>query len=277
MKKSIIWLASYPKSGNTWTRVFLANYLANLDRPLSINEVHRFGMGDSVVKTYNAVAGREINVQDAAVALQLRNRVLGGIVANNADVNFVKTHNINGVAMGHTMIPEEVTKSAIYIMRNPLDTAVSYARHFGMAIDDAVDALNRSDTANAPDANTVWQYLGSWSDHVKSWTQQDRFPVCILRYEDLLEDPHQHFGNALKLIGLPVEPERLDRAIEFSSFNELSRQESAGGFVEKSPNTERFFAKGRSEQWRDELTPEMVSSLRRSHKRLMKKYGYYRV
>ena len=52
MKKSIVWLASYPKSGNTWTRIFLANYLMNADSPVPINEVHRFGMGDSITRTY---------------------------------------------------------------------------------------------------------------------------------------------------------------------------------------------------------------------------------
>ena len=89
--KSIIWLASYPKSGNTWTRIFLANYLMNSDKPVPINQVHRFGMGDSIPRMYQMVAGRQIDVRDYQETLKLRDKVLAGIVANKADVNFVKT------------------------------------------------------------------------------------------------------------------------------------------------------------------------------------------
>ena len=78
--KSIIWLASYPKSGNTWTRIFLANYLMNSDKPVPINQVHRFGMGDSIPRMYQMVAGRQIDVRDYQETLKLRDKVLAGIV-----------------------------------------------------------------------------------------------------------------------------------------------------------------------------------------------------
>ena len=100
--KSIIWLASYPKSGNTWTRIFLANYLMNSDKPVPINQVHRFGMGDSIPRMYQMVAGRQIDVRDYQETLKLRDKVLAGIVANKADVNFVKTHNVRAEAFGVT-------------------------------------------------------------------------------------------------------------------------------------------------------------------------------
>ena len=275
MKKSIVWLASYPKSGNTWLRIFLANYLANCSEPLSINQVHRFGMGDSILKTYNLVAGRQIDHTDANLSLKLRDGVLRGIVANNADVNFVKTHNTRAPVFGHEMIPDKYTRSAIYIVRNPLDMLLSYARHFAMSPEDAVESINSSENANAPDHTTVWQYLGSWSDHVKSWTQGTPYPVLTLRYEDMLDTPQDTFGQALDFIGLKPEPERLDKAIRFSSFDELTKQEAQSGFTEKSPFSEKFFAKGQSGQWKDDLPQALVDRVRRTHKRMMKKHGYY--
>lgn len=277
MKRSIVWLASYPKSGNTWMRVFLANYLANRPEPLSINEVHRFGMGDSIPRMYNMVAGRQIDTSDIDLVLSLRDRVMQGIVANNADVNFVKTHNVRSQAMGVELIPDKYSRSAIYILRNPLDMLLSYARHFGLSSEDAVQAINSSSNANAPDGSTVWQFLGSWTDHVKSWTQGPQFPVLALRYEDLLDDPKTHFAKALAHIGVPVDEARLERAIQFSSFDELSSQEAKTSFVEKSPNNEKFFSKGKSGQWKTDLPPELIEKVRRYHKRMMKKYGYYSV
>ena len=75
--------------------------------------------------------------------------MLRGIVANNADVNFVKTHNIRADAFGVTLIPDKYTRSAVYILRNPLDMLLSYARHYGMSHADTAEAIARSDNSNA--------------------------------------------------------------------------------------------------------------------------------
>jgi len=274
MKKSIIWLASYPKSGNTWARIFLANYLANPPKPLPINEAHRFCMGDTIAKTYHKVAGRPIDTNDVELTLRLRPKVLAGIVANNADVNFVKTHNIRSAAREVTLIPPEVTRSAIYIMRNPLDMVLSYARHYGMTPEVAVAHIGNEDNANAADANSVAQFLGSWSGHVKSWTSPSPYPVLALRYEDLLDDPEAQFARVLEHIGIPVDPARLSKAVEFASFKELSRQEESAGFVERSDQTDRFFAKGAAGQWKTDLDKPLVNEIKRTHRKVMKKFGY---
>ncbi|RKF14720.1 sulfotransferase [Roseovarius spongiae] len=274
MKPSIIWLASYPKSGNTWARIFLANYLANPDAPLPINQAHRFCMGDTVAAMYRKVAGRPIDLNDVDLTLTLRPRVLRAIVANNADVNFVKTHNIRSAARGVPLIPDQFTRSAVYILRNPLDMVLSYARHYGMTPETAVSHIANVDNANAADESSVAQFLGTWSEHVESWTSPSPYPVLVLRYEDLLADPETHFGKLLKHIGVPVDAARLKKAIEFASFKELSKQEAQGGFVEKSKQSERFFAKGASGQWESDLAPDLVARVKRAHRKVMKKHGY---
>ncbi|MCY3983525.1 MAG: sulfotransferase domain-containing protein [Roseovarius sp.] len=274
MKNSIIWLASYPKSGNTWVRAFLANYLAKTTAPMRINEIHRFAVGDAQTRMYNMIAGHKIDPGDIMLTLKLRNRVLRGIVANNADVNFVKSHNMRQIVFGNDMIPRHFTRSAVYIMRNPLDLTLSYARHFGMSNEAVVEAIGRRDNATAPDHLTVAQFLGNWSDHVKSWTVTLGYPVLVLRYEDLLSKPDDHFSKLLKFIGLEPDAERVERAIKFSSFKELRRQEDDAGFVEKPTDSAKFFAKGNSGQWKKDLDPVLAKKIRADHRRIMKKYNY---
>ena len=274
MKKSIVWLASYPKSGNTWARIFLANYMMNQTEPVPINQVHRFGIGDTIEKTYRMVGGQTADLSSIDVTLALRPKVLRGIVANNADVNLVKTHNIRSQAFGHELIPQQLTRSAVYIMRNPLDVVISYARHFGKTLEETVEAIGRSDNASPGGPGVVHQFLGSWSEHVQSWTSQAPYPQITLRYEDMMDDPRATFAKLVDHFGVPLDDERLDRAIRFSSFDEVSKQEEKTGFVEASDKTDKFFAKGTAGQWREELAPKLIKRVKKDHRKVMQKYGY---
>lgn len=274
MKRSIIWLASYPKSGNTWTRLFLANYLSNAQVPVPINAAHRFAMGDGILTMYHRVAGRAVDPQDLSLCLRLRDGVLRGIVANGADVNFVKTHNARVAPGGVDLIPDRYTRSAIYIIRNPLDMVLSYARHYGITHEDATLKICHPDNANLPTATSVAQYLGSWDNHVKSWMAYAPWKRLLLRYEDLLDDPETQFAKVLELVGVPVEAERLHRAIRFSSFDELSKQEEAEGFIERPNESRKFFSKGQKDQWKTDLDPALADMIRERMGETMKRYGY---
>ncbi|MEL6310756.1 MAG: sulfotransferase domain-containing protein [Pseudomonadota bacterium] len=273
-KKSIVWLASYPKSGNTWTRIFLANYLFKRATPMPINQVHRLGIGDAVPRAYAAVANGPFDPSDQQRALALRPRVLKGITNNDADINFVKTHNARTRAFGVELVPTELSRAVVYIIRHPLDMACSYARHYGLGLPETLEAISRSDNVIVGDAAAVPQYLGNWSDHVLSWTKQRDFPVLVLRYEDLLTYPTDGFSRLLELIGVPVEDARLERAIRFSSFDEVSRQESDKGFIEKSPAAERFFHSGVAGQWRELLSEKEAEAFCQRHASVLRAHGY---
>ena len=273
-RKSIVWLASYPKSGNTWLRVFLANYLFNRKTPMPINEVHRIGMGDAVENAYRIVANGPFDVTNFRHSLALRPKVLARVVANGAQINFLKTHSFRGKAFGIDLIPPHLTRSAIYIVRNPLDMAVSYARHYGHSPDFVAAAINRQDNALAGGNGAVPQFLGSWSDHVRGWTRCRDFPVLVLRYEDITVDPEKAFAGVLEHIGVPVDDKRLARAVRFSSFDELRRQEEAGDYIERSTHSDRFFHSGRAGEWREALPPGAAERIRRDHGRVMRELGY---
>lgn len=273
-KKALYWLASYPKSGNTWTRIFLANYLFDRKTPMPINQVHRIGMGDAIPKAYAPFAARPFNPADQMQALEIRPRFLNSLASGDADLMFVKTHNARTRAHGHELVPPALTRGAAYIIRHPLDVACSYARHYGTTPDEACTALSRDDHVILGGDDAVTQYLGDWSDHVRSWTKPRDIPVLVLRYEDLLADPTAGFTRLLGHIGVPIAEERLARAVRFSSFDEVRAQEDKAGFIEKSPSAERFFHGGGSGKWRDKISPERAATFAEKHRAVMEQYGY---
>ncbi|MEO1721879.1 MAG: sulfotransferase domain-containing protein [Pseudomonadota bacterium] len=273
-KKALYWLASYPKSGNTWTRIFLANYLFDRTTPMPINQVHRIGMGDAIPKAYAPFASGRFDPSDQQQALEIRLRFLRSLASGEADLMFVKTHNARRRAHGHELIPPKLSRGVAYIIRHPLDVACSYARHYATSPDDACLALSREDHVILGAEDAVTQYLGNWSDHVRSWTQPRDLPVLVLRYEDLLADPRAGFRRLLEHIGVPVVDERLERAVRFSSFDEVRSQEDKGGFIEKSQSAERFFHGGGSGEWRDKVSLKRASAVATEHRAVMERYGY---
>ncbi len=272
--RRIVWLASYPKSGNTWARIFLANYFANPSEPLSLGEMTKYSTGDAILRHYQSVAGRKIDPNNFPLTLSLRDKVLRSIISNKADAYLVKTHNWRRAVNGIELIPPQYTRSAIYILRNPLDMVLSSARHYAISAEKAVESISQEGKVVPPSDKTVPVVQGSWSEHVKSWTSFSPYPVLVVRYEDMLSDPHENFGKILTHLGIPIDKERLDRAIQFSSFSQLKKLEEKTGFVEKSEHAESFFASGKSDQWKNELPPELVEKVCHLHSDTMKRYGY---
>lgn len=272
--KSLMWLASYPKSGNTWMRAFLANYVFNLDQPVPVNQLHKLGIGDADAAAHTRAARGRFNPNDPRDTVRVRRILLDAIDSNGADLNFIKTHNQNSSAFGVDLVPRKQTRGAIHIVRDPRDMALSFASHHGMSIDETIHRLNRKDNATSGNSKNVHQFVGSWSDHVKSWTRPTGFPVLTARYEDLLADPAAVFSAVLRHIGLDIDRARLEKAIEFASFDQLKAQEQAHGFVENSEHQEAFFRSGRAGAWRDEMTRQQARQIEADHRRVMRKHGY---
>jgi len=272
--KNIVWLASYPKSGNTWLRLFLANYLSGQAQPVPINKIDRFSTGDSVVNLYKSVIGANFDSGDDHASLLGREPVLRRLSENGADVNLVKTHNRNGRVQQVRLIPPQLTRRAIYILRNPLDMLVSYADHYGVDPTRAVREIADENNTVLPSTVTVRQFTGNWSKHVASWTGSTKFPVTVMRYEDILADPGKAFATVIRDIGAPVDQARVDAAIAAASFDEASKQEADQGFIERSPSSRRFFRSGRSGEGRAKLSPEIIDRVTTDHGDMMTKFGY---
>jgi len=271
---AIVWLASYPKSGNTWMRAFLHNLLRDPPAPIPINQLTQFTIGDTLKGWYENVAGHKVDGLSGEEQARLRPLVHRAFTKAFPDSVFVKTHMMLGEAHGVPLITMDVTAGAIYIVRDPRDVAISAASHFGTDIDGAITLMNDPQAGAAEDADNMPQYYGTWSHHVESWTAERHQALHVVRYEDMLQKPVPTFTKVARFLGFQPPPERVRRAIEFSSFRELKRQEETGGFHERSVNAAAFFRVGAAGQWRRELTAEQARRLVQAHGPVMRKFGY---
>ena len=118
--------------------------------------------------------------------------------------------------------------------------------------------------------------IGSWSQHVESWTGNPSPGLHVVRYEDMLRDTRKTFAGVIGFLGLDVPPARLGAALRNSSFKILAQQERQRGFRERSGNTDRFFRKGVAGAWRADLEPSLARAIERRHRVQMQRFGYLR-
>jgi len=271
----IIWLASYPKSGNTWLRAFLANYLSNAPQALPINDLPNHILGDNMVVHYLQYSGLKAEQLDRETIAQLRPRVHRWLAASRAEDVFVKTHNVIARVDGVPLITPEATAGAIYVVRNPFDVAISFSHHYQVSLDRAVESLNEANYFLPAQGGQIEQYLGSWSRHVTSWTRAPGLTCHLMRYEAMLASPQKAFAELVRFLGLPQDADRLKRSVAFSDFKELSRQEKSIRFVESRPDGKtKFFREGRSGQWRDLLSQAQIDRLVEANRDVMLDLGY---
>ncbi len=272
---NIVWLASYPKSGNTWVRSFLYNLIKKPEYPSKINDLWSLFQDESKPQWYLPYIGEQkLEELPVETISKLRWSIQKDIANSGAGSVFVKTHNMMAEHNGYPLINLSVTAGAIYIVRNPLDIVISVSDHFGLSIDEAIDFISNDFTGSMTDEATVARVIGSWSEHVKGWTQTSHERYLIVRYEDMLTRPDKVFASIMKFIGMKKDLKALKRARQFSSFHKLKKQEEQQNFVEKSPNSKSFFRSGKKDQWQDILSSEQVSKIVERHREQMERFKY---
>jgi aryl sulfotransferase len=279
----IVWLASYPKSGNTWVRALVTNYRRHEQTPADINELEG-GPIASARLGFDEWVGVEASALRANVVDRLRPEVYRRLASSAEAPLFLKVHDAWSRADNDEPIsPADATLGVVYIVRNPLDLAMSLANHYGLMPEQAVRQLCDRDAKASDSAfglrHQLRQRLGSWSEHVRSWVDESGLPVEIVRYEDLAADAVAALERVVRFSGLDrnrdgSSPARLATAVAFSEFAELSRQERESGFKERPPAARTFFRRGRVDGWREELGPSLVRQLVDAHGPTMERFGY---
>lgn len=274
----IIWLASYPKSGNTWFRIFLTNLLRNGDVPASINELENTPIA-SARGIFDDNVGIEASDLTAGEIDQLRPELYCHLAQAAEEPLFMKIHDAYTLLPDNRpLIPAEATTGAIYFIRNPLDVAVSNSHHNGTGYDAAIARMADDDAIISFKPSRLHdqlrQKLHSWSSHVLSWTDSAPFPVCLLRYEDMKDKPMETFTRAVRFSGLDHSEAEIEKALRFSSFDILQQQEETADFRERSAAARRFFRKGESGSWRQELTGTQAAQIVADHVAVMRRFGY---
>ena len=272
----IWWLASYPKSGNTWLRAFLAALISG--EPADINKLKFLG---GMASTRSAVDDT-LGIMTADLTLEqqtnLRPRAYEIWAAEAERPLYCKAHDSYHLTpAGEPLFPSKATRGAIYVMRDPRAVALSLAHHTGRTIDDEIarmaDANASFSSSNHRLEQQLRQHLATWSDHVQSWRNAP-FPVHVVRYEDMHADPAAAFGAIARFLDLPHEAERIAAAVAATTFSRLQEQERACGFIERPHNAAVFFREGRVDGWRTALTPAQAARIVAAHGAVMRQHGY---
>ena len=285
-----IWLASYPKSGNTWLRILLANVLNPAGAPVDINNM----VDESIASArdsfdYAALFDSGLLTHDEVDRLRPRihahyARIIG-VKEGSAEVpraRFIKVHDAYTLnSVGEPLLGgAQGACGAILIVRDPRDVAASLAHYMNWSIDKAISFLNEQGAAFCKKTNRqalqLRQNLGDWSEHAASWLEQTDIPVHVLRYEDLIGNTAGELRRVMEFSSLPTTKKAIDRAVEFSDFAQLQQQERKNGFVEAPVRnwTKEFFRRGKAGSWHDELSCERVARIESRHGRMMQRLGY---
>ena len=273
MSEGIYWLASYPKSGNTWLRTFISNLLSDADKPVEINHL----IGDHAADRHwlDDVLGLSSADLSEDELQQLRPAVYQW---GERLPRYVKIHDAYSYcADGSPLIGRHGTAGAVYLVRNPLDVVPSLANHFGCDLERALAiALDSEYILNRDPKRYLaqtGQWLSCWSGHVRSWLEQTDVSVHVMRYEDMLDKPLQTFASAARFLGLPHDSQAVAKALRFSDFEVLVEQERRGGFRERISN-QPFFNKGKSGYGRSMLSPQQIQRILQAHAPMMERFGY---
>ena len=239
-----------------------------------INALVRFSAGLANKRLYADILGFEPTDEHRNEVAAVRHQVQRRVADSYEGLIFIKTHQALMIDRGFTTINFEVTAGAIYIVRNPLDVAISYAHHMGRSLDETIESMGMQNAEIEVTEKQVHEVYGSWSQHVVSWTRKPHQAIYVMRYEDMLAAPEKTFGALAQHLLFAPGPAQLADAIGRSSFENLKSQEETSGFREKSKRAERFFREGRAGQWRDILTPRQVARIVDGHGEQMARFGY---
>jgi aryl sulfotransferase len=276
----LAWLASFPKSGNTWFRILLANLAAGDSGPADINMLDRDVGTAGSRDMFEAATMLESGLMPHDDIDALRPRIYEGIARDAAELRWMKVHDAYTRLPGGEPLLGSAARAAIYLVRDPRDVAVSLAHHNSTSIDAAIALMNEPDGAlcdgpTGPESQ-LRQKLCGWGGHIASWLDQRSIPVHLTRYEDLRADTAVAFGNALKFVGDDASSTNIERAVRRADFQELQRREREAGFAERKPGASPFFRAGRAGAWREILSVEQCTRIENANAEMMDRLGYAR-
>lgn len=275
--KNLVWLASYPRSGNTWFRFFLSSLMSEKG-----NEHGTYRPDFNLHANSRAMFDELIGINSSDLTLKeinnLKPNVFKLLSQRSKDRIFIKTHeqfHIN--ANGYPVFPPRDTMGCLYFVRNPLDVVVSNAFYFSQSFDETITMFNNPLQSLHPSTNNMLpvleEKLGSWSDHATSWIHSG-LNVHVMRYEDMIDNPGEAFGKALSFLHLSYPDKKILEAVSAASFENLKKSEINDGFREKLQSCSSFFRSGKSGDWKTALTNKQAKLIVDTHEQVMKKLGY---
>ena len=279
----IIWLASYPKSGNTWLRSLIASYFYSKEGSFN------FKLLDNIDQFPSAQFFK--NFEDPLLTPESTSRFW---ISEQKKINrenkirFLKTHNALCKINSNSFTDEKNSIAAIYIVRDPRNLITSLSHHYQINYKDALNFMINKKKALIEKSNN--RYVGfvpllSWDLHLESWINCKKFPVLAIRYEDLLTSAFDTFKKVITFINMlsPISNKldeiKISQSINSCSFDKLEKLEKNNGFHEAMENKNnnkkiKFFNLGKDNNYKKLLDPKLTKKITDLYKSQIEKFNY---
>jgi len=282
----IIWLASYPKSGNTWVRSFLNSLLFNKSNEANLSEISKIDQYPKRSHFINLV--KEIDSLENLSSNWIESQK---ILNKDNKIKFLKTHHAFCKYKNSFFTNNEVSLGAIHIVRDPRNVISSILYHFSKKnyseakefLFNENKALGKKFDLKDPNVNkNIFTVISSWKNHFNSWKQFNK-NYLLIKYEDLILDPHKEFNKLAeylsKLLNLEFDATKVNLAVRSNSFENLKKLEKENGFVEAIHDKEtgkkkQFFNLGPENDWKKLLDTKLRQDIEKEFETEMRELGY---
>lgn len=272
----IIWIASYPKSGNTWVRAIISSLI------YSHNGVFDF----ELLKKIQQFPNRK-HFENFTQKFQDINELKKFWVAAqdwmnlSGEIKFLKTHHINCKIGAHSFTNNNNTLGTIYVVRDPRNLVGSFVNYYQIDKNAAKNFITSKASATGGSLgnkqNNVFTILGSWNDHYKSWKKMNR-NLLIIKYENLISNPYDEINRIVrfleKFVNFNYDDKKIKNIIESTSLKKMKKMELEKGFDEASSNKINFFNLGSENKWERYLNNDEVNYITNKLATEMKELGY---
>ena len=281
----IIWIASYPKSGNTWVRSLLSAYLYTEDGIFNFNLLKKILKFPS--KKYLKFFTKDFsNIKKISEYwIPAQNRIN---LYNENESIFLKTHSALCTLENNSFTNKANTQAVIYIVRDPRNVITSISNHYSFNIEESYNFMIDNSRMLVADKwggknFGISEMLGSWSQHYKSWQNIKFAPILNIKYENLINDTKNSLITIInflqRFIEVKVDNKKILKTVESCNFENLSKMEKKQGFdeaaySEKTNKKVDFFHLGEKNNWKNLLSLEMEKKIRTAFDKEMKELKY---
>ena len=275
----IIWLSSYPKSGNTYIRSFLSAYFFTNNGEFDF-ELLKFIEQFPDKQFFNGFINTKKEASKKWLPIQRE-------MIKSKKVRFLKTHSAYGSLDNNPFTSSEVTIGGIYIVRDPRNVFLSLMNHFSLNEDGALEMMCDENRGIKSEDNNyaTYSFLSTWSNHFKSWSNIKSFKTILIKYEDLENNSEKILINLVKFTNdllnnnQGIDHQKFNRALETTNFEKLKKRENEKGFLEgvfsKKKNEKiPFFNMGFKSDWKKILNKSTVKKIEEKFRKEMMDIGY---
>ena len=277
----IIWLASYPKSGNTLLRSILASLIYSEDGNFNFNLLKKINQYPQN-HHFKDLTNKFNNIDELSKFWTISQDKL------NLDkkIKFLKTHHLRCGIGNYTFTNSKNTIGTIYIVRDPRDVIISFAKHHSLSIEEAKDIMFDPTAYVSPDREknsdlAIRTLLGSWSDHYNAWTKNNK-NLLFIKYENLIKNKKTELSRIIKFVNnyikIPISEAKINNCINSTTFESMKKYEEKGLFkensIDKNGKKIKFFNSGKEGNWKNILSEELVLSIEKKFSNEMKELGY---